>query len=100
MYLVAIAWMYVVLMMAAAEASSSTGTLLGAFVTLVLYGLLPLTIVMYLLNTPARRRALRAARTAPAATETPDSDESAGPPNPDQGRHAAGDPIAPVRKEP
>jgi cell division protein FtsN len=94
MYLVAIAWMYVVAMMAAAEASSSTGSLLGAFFTLLLYGVLPLGIVMYLLNTPARRRALRAARQAA------DSNKSAGPPDPDQGGHAAGEAIAPVRKEP
>lgn len=34
MYLVAIAWGYVALMMAAAEALSPQGTLFGAFVTL------------------------------------------------------------------
>jgi hypothetical protein len=100
MYLVVIAWMYVVVMMAAAEASSTTGSLLGAFVTLVLYGLLPLAIVMYLLNTPARRRAQRAARQAPPAPGTPDFDESAGAPDPNQGSHAAGEPVSPVRKEP
>ena len=40
MYLVAIGWIYVVLMMAVVEAMSSQGTLLGACVTFVLYGLL------------------------------------------------------------
>ena len=57
MYLVAIAWIYVVLMMSAAEATASNGTLLGALVTFVLYGLLPVSIVIYLMRTPARKRA-------------------------------------------
>ena len=92
MYLVAIAWMYVVLMMAVAEATSSNGTVLGAVVTFVLYGALPLSIVLYLLRTPGRRQARRAAEQAAAA------DASAAPP--DHGDHAAGDAAAPVRKEP
>ena len=33
MYLVAIAWMYVVLMMSVAEATNANGTVLGAIVT-------------------------------------------------------------------
>lgn len=57
MYLVAIGWMYVVVMMAAAEATSPQGTLLGAIITFVFYGLLPVSIVIYILGTPARRRA-------------------------------------------
>ena len=91
MHLVAIAWIYVVLMMSVAEATNSTGTLLGAIVTFVLYGVLPLAIVMYLLRTPARR----------AARRTADS-ESVGAvaANPDGGDHAPGDAIAPERKEP
>ena len=56
MYLVAIAWLYVTLMMALAEATSSQGTVLGAIVTFVLYGALPLALVLYLLGTPMRRR--------------------------------------------
>ena len=66
MYLVAIAWMYVVLMMALAEALSSQGTVLGAIVTFVLYGCAPLALVLYLLGTPSRRRARRAAEAAEA----------------------------------
>lgn len=69
MYLVAIGWMYVVLMMTVAEALSSQGTLLGAFFTFLLYGCLPLVVVLYLLGTPARRRARRAAEQLEAATE-------------------------------
>lgn len=56
MYLVAIAWGYVALMMAAAEALSPQGTLFGAFVTLMLYGVLPLGLLMYILGTPGRKR--------------------------------------------
>jgi hypothetical protein len=61
MYLIAIAWIYVVLMMALAEALSAQGTVLGAIFTFLLYGCLPLSIVMYLLGTPMRRRARLAA---------------------------------------
>ena len=57
MHIVAVAWVFVVLLMSLAEATSAQGTLLGAFVTLVLYGLLPLSIVLYILATPHRRRA-------------------------------------------
>jgi hypothetical protein len=60
MYLVAIAWIYVALMMAVAEATNSNGTVLGAIVTFVLYGLVPVSIVMYLLATPSRNRARKA----------------------------------------
>lgn len=59
MYLVAIAWMYVVLMMTLAEGLSPQGTWLGAFFTLLLYGVAPLALVLYLLGTPMRRRAKR-----------------------------------------
>lgn len=55
MYLVAIAWLYVTLLMALTESSITRGV-----ATFVLYGAFPLSIVLYLLNTPARRRARRA----------------------------------------
>ncbi|WP_431102243.1 hypothetical protein [Roseateles noduli] len=61
MYLVAIAWMYVVLMMALVEAFSSQGSVLGALITFVFYGVVPLSIVMYLMGTPGRRAARRRA---------------------------------------
>ena len=54
---VVIAWLYVVLMMAVAEALSSQGTVLGAVFTFLLYGVGPLAIVVYILGTPLRRRA-------------------------------------------
>jgi membrane protein implicated in regulation of membrane protease activity len=91
MYLVAIAWMYVVVMMAIVEAGSANGSVLGALVTLLLYGALPLSIVLYLMATPARRRARQAAeRSNDAATSS----------EPDRGGQAPGDPVATVRKEP
>jgi membrane protein implicated in regulation of membrane protease activity len=92
MYLVAIGWMFVVVCMAAAEAMSPVGSLLGAFFTLLLYGLLPLSVVLYVMGAPGRRRARRAAEQAgvEAIPSTP----------PDGGGHAPGDPVAPERKEP
>jgi hypothetical protein len=60
MYLVALAWGYVVLMMAAVEATSPQGTVFGAFITLLLYGVLPLGLVLYILGTPGRKRRRRA----------------------------------------
>ncbi|RZJ10154.1 MAG: hypothetical protein EOP39_09425 [Rubrivivax sp.] len=65
MYLIAIAWAYVALTMAAAEALSPQGTLFGAFVTLLLYGVLPLGLLLYILGTPGRRRRKRTAESAP-----------------------------------
>ena len=96
MYLVPIAWMYVVLMMALAEAFSTQGTVLGAIVTFVLYGLLPLSIVMYLMGTPRRRAARRkaeaeeAAAAALNAAPVADSGTGSSPPSaqPDDGGHA------------
>ena len=55
MYLIVIAWLYVVLMMSVAEAFSTQGSLLGAVITFVLYGVLPLSLVIYILNTPQRK---------------------------------------------
>lgn len=104
MILVALAWMYVVLMVAVVEASANGGTFLGAFFTVALYGLLPMSIVLYLVLSPARRRARRQAESAdavespPAPAVTPDPDSSAG--NlPDNRNHAAGDPLPTERKE-
>ncbi len=118
MYLVAIAWIYVALMMAVAEATNSNGTVLGAMVTFVLYGLLPVSIVIYLMRSPQRSR-LRKAReraewvaqqNAMAAADAPyddgaphtlDADSTS---QPDAGGHAPGaaqpQGVAPVRKEP
>lgn len=95
MLLIAVAWLYVVLMMAVAEATSPVGTVLGAFFTFVLYGVGPLSLVLYLLNTPARRRARRLKENAGEAATGGGSAR-----DPDAGRHAAGDAVTPERKEP
>jgi hypothetical protein len=90
-YLVVTAWLYVALMMAVAEANHPLGTLLGAIVTFVLYGVGPVALLMYLMGRPGRR----AARQAREAREgAPPSVE------PDGGGEPAADAIAPVRKEP
>lgn len=93
MYLVAIAWVYVVLMMAVAEAMSPQGTVIGAVFTFLLYGAMPLAIVLYILGTPGRRRALRAAEAAADAARA----AASAPPN--GGGHAAGDTVTAERKE-
>ena len=54
MYIVAIAWMFVVVCMAAVEAT--TTSVVGGLVTLFGYGVLPLALVLWLLGTPQRRR--------------------------------------------
>ena len=82
MLIVAIAWIYVVLMMAVAEAMSSQGSILGAVFTFLLYGVLPLSVVLYVMATPARRRR-RAAESHP----------------PDGGRQPPGDAVAPERED-
>ena len=64
MYLVLIAWIYVAFMMAVAEATSNIGTLLGAVFTFLLYGVLPISVVAYIMGSPARRRAIRAREAA------------------------------------
>jgi hypothetical protein len=92
MYLIAIAWMYVVLMMSVVEALSTQGTVLGAVFTFVLYGVLPLGIVMYILGTPGRRRLRRAAEAAEASPLASAAPDGSG--------HAAGKAIAAERKEP
>jgi membrane protein implicated in regulation of membrane protease activity len=56
MYLVAIAWIYVVLMMSIAEVMHPDGTLLGALITFLLYGVLPLAIVLYIMGARLRRK--------------------------------------------
>jgi hypothetical protein len=101
MILVVIAWLYVVLMIAVVEATSTQGTVLGAVFTFVLYGVLPLSIVSYLFFSPARRRAARAAA---LSTESSEELSERGPElvptsEPDRGDHPAGDPVAPIRKE-
>ena len=115
MYLIVIAWIYVVLMMSVAEATNSNGTLLGALVTFVLYGLGPVALVVYLMGAPARSKAIkkRAAQelqqTADAETDAHAArDKPAASNAPDAGGHAPGSSetvagnagVPPVGKEP
>jgi hypothetical protein len=101
MHLVVIAWLYVALMMAVAEATNSTGTVLGAIVTFVLYGLLPVALVVYLMATPARRRALKAREAAEREAAVRAHAEAARGHSeaPDAGGEAAAGPVAPVREK-
>nr|WP_025915875.1 hypothetical protein [Herminiimonas sp. CN] len=54
MYIVAIAWAYVVLMMSITESSVVAGIM-----TLLMYGVLPLTIILYVMRAPHRKRQTR-----------------------------------------
>ena len=56
MYIVAIAWIYVALMMGVAEATNTNGTVLGGIVTFILYGILPTSIIIYIMDSPRRKR--------------------------------------------
>jgi len=94
MYLIVIAWLYVTLLMGLAEAFSTQGTVLGAIITFLLYGVLPMTLVVYIMGTPLRRKE----RLRHAALER---SSSVG--EPDASGHATGLPqrgtVPPVRKE-
>jgi hypothetical protein len=100
-YLVVIAWMYVVLMMSVAEATNTTGTVLGAIVTFVLYGLLPMGLVVYIMSTPARKRKIKAREAAEMAAAKAQQPLAI---DPDAGGHSPGaaenSGVTPVGKEP
>lgn len=107
MHIVALAWMFVVVLMTLAEATSTQGTVLGALFTFFLYGVLPLGIVLYVMGTPARGRARRAAAAAAAAAEAEaaaaaqqNRASSMSAPQGDGSGHAAGAGLAAERKEP
>jgi hypothetical protein len=66
MYIVAIAWLYVTLMMAITEPS-----VVGGVLTFLFYGLFPLALVLWLFGGPSRRRTRQQAEAAAAkSTET------------------------------
>ncbi|HEX8789059.1 MAG TPA: hypothetical protein VF793_22960 [Telluria sp.] len=64
MWILAIGWMYVVTLMAATEP-----TVVGGIMTFFGYGVLPLSLVVYLAGSRRRRRA-----TQDAHTDTPDTE--------------------------
>ena len=92
--------MYVVLMMAVAEAFSTQGSLLGAVITFLLYGVLPLGLVIYIMNTPQRKARLKAKEALQRQSSEAPTVSAV---QPDAGGHAPGGAqdtaVAPVRKE-
>lgn len=94
MYIVPIAWLYVTVMMAIAEATNTTGTVLGGIITFLLYGLLPVALVVYVMGAPARGRAIKARE----RTEL-EAARSASALEPNGSSQAASDAVAPERKE-
>ena len=125
MYIIPIAWIYVALMMAVAEATNSNGSVLGAMFTFLLYGMMPVALLLYFMGTPGRRRksvlqerewAEQAARDqlqgeAAQPTSGTGCEASESPPTapavtqntsslqPDASCHAPANAIAPVRKK-
>lgn len=87
MFLIAIGWLYVALMMAVAEANHPNGTVLGAVFTFLFYGVGPVALILWF----GGRKSWRIAR------ERRDAQESA---EPDAGGETSADPVPPVRKEP
>lgn len=67
MYIIAIGWLYVVMMMAITETSFIAGLM-----TFLFYGLVPLAIFLWLFGTPQRRRSMAAKENAskPDGTDT------------------------------
>jgi Tfp pilus assembly protein PilV len=100
MWIVAIAWMYVAMMMAVAEATSPQGSMLGAIITFVMYGIGPLALVLYLLGTPARRRARRAREEAEWRAQVAAEQAATGSAQADAGGLTTGDGVPAERKEP
>ena len=116
MYLIVIAWIYVVLMMAVAEATNTTGTVMGGIITFLMYGVGPAGLLVYLMGTPARNKAIKKRNAEERARHVAALAAAAEPPLevsvfPDASSHAAGGEeaiatpadgasVTPVRKEP
>lgn len=79
MYIVAIAWLYVALMMAITEKSVTAGVL-----TLVFYGIAPCALLLWLFGAPTRRRhrlakqrqSTQSVHVAEQAVDQPDGDNA------------------------
>ncbi|MBL8386280.1 MAG: hypothetical protein JNM90_24565 [Burkholderiales bacterium] len=69
MYIIAIGWLWVAFMMALTEP-----TVTAAVMTFVFYGLLPCSLLLFLLGTPARRRRRRAAEERARQGRVPPTD--------------------------
>jgi len=83
MLVVAIGWVFVVVVFALGQAAAPGGSWLGVLVTLGL-GLAPLAVVLYIALAASRRRRARRASA----------------PNPDRRGHAPGDAVATEREKP
>ena len=93
-FLVIVGWLYVVLMMALAEATHANGSVVGAVFTFLLYGVAPVAVVTYIMLTPVRKRAIRKREADEQAARNAASGA------PDGSGEAPAEAVAPVRKEP
>lgn len=89
MLIVSIAWLYVALMMALAEALHPQGHWWGALFTFAAYGVAPVSLVLYLMATPARRKARARAEAASWAASVD---------QPHDGGHPSGHAVPPERE--
>jgi hypothetical protein len=96
--IVTLGWGYVVLMAAIVEACGPQGSILGALVTLLLYGALPIAVLRYISGTAGRRRAT-AAREAAFRAAAQAAEAGSDGVDPGGGGQAPGEPVAPVGKE-
>ena len=71
MYIVAIAWLYVTILMAATET-----TLVAGLLTLIFYGLAPLALFLWLFGTPMRRHRQRLAELEASKSSAESADET------------------------
>ncbi|MBN9474245.1 MAG: hypothetical protein ABS43_02340 [Bordetella sp. SCN 67-23] len=69
-FLVAIGWLYVTLLMSLAQP-----TVLAGIATLLFYGLLPVSILLYIFTAPMRKRLRRAREAARDTPENPDQEK-------------------------
>lgn len=80
MYIVAIAWIYVVLMMSITERS-----IIAGIMTFLLYGVLPVAIILYVMGTPQRKRRRLEAEKLKRDSEPPSTSNAAASPGSDVG---------------
>ncbi|MFN3987776.1 MAG: hypothetical protein ACK4KV_19965 [Rhodocyclaceae bacterium] len=66
MYLIAIAWLYVVIIVSVAD-----DTVVGGVLTFVFWGLGPLALFLWIFGTPHRRRRMARAEREQAAEDAP-----------------------------
>jgi hypothetical protein len=103
MYIIAIGWIYVTLLMSVAEANNTNGTLLGAIVTFILYGILPTALMVYLMGAPQRNKARKAKEAVWSTQKNLEDSDKALPVEPDASGHTTrvspNCSVPPMRKE-